>query len=146
MEPYSFKMFVPQDQWVAMPPQITKFKPGHDARIIVDPSAANATTIDISLEFNVAMDCNGLTQAISVNMSSSGKGGNPTIDPNSVNCGNVTNPAQPELPGMGPSVFFWNATVTGVPDGILVLTVNNPKSQDGTASTNVSELNFVLLW
>ena len=135
MEPFGFKMLVPSDQWVPMPPQLTKFVPGHDARIIVDPDHTNATTVDISFEFSLPMDCDSITQAVSFNMSSSGKGSIPTIS--NVNCGNVTNPDVQLIQSMSSGVFFWNATLTNMPDGVLSIILNNPRTADGSATTGV---------
>lgn len=133
MDPYSFKAFVPESEWIAVPPQLTKFNPGHDARLLNVPGDSNATTIDISLEFNVAMSCDSVTGALSLNVSSSGHGDTPKIT--NVQCGNLANPEPATVSGAGTSSWSWNATLTGVPDGIISLTLNNPTSQDGTAST-----------
>ena len=55
MDAYSFKALVPQDEWIPALPAITKFSPGHDARLIAEEGDANATPIDITLEFNQEM-------------------------------------------------------------------------------------------
>lgn len=137
LEPFGFKALVPVDEWVAPLPAMTKFSPGHDARIQAEQSDTNATTIDISLEYNVEMDCSSVTSAISFNMSSSGHGGSPTINQNSVACGKVANPDPARIQGADISQWSWSATLENVPDGILTITVTNPKTQDGTASTGV---------
>ncbi|KAF8197459.1 modular protein with glycoside hydrolase family 13 and glycosyltransferase family 5 domains [Pholiota molesta] len=120
MAPFSFKAFVPIDQWTAPPPYITRFVPGHDARILANPSDVNATTIDISFEFNTAMNCQG--------------GGAPTIT--NPHCGAVQSQNTSTLSGVASSTFAWFGTLTNVPDGVLTITVNNPPSADGTNSTN----------
>ncbi|EMD38388.1 bifunctional glycoside hydrolase family 13 glycosyltransferase family 5 protein [Gelatoporia subvermispora B] len=136
MDPFGFKVFVPEAQWVAPPPQLTRFLPGHDARITAESGDVNATVIDIALEFNVEMDCAGITSALSFNMSSSGNGTTPSILQSSVKCGAVSDPQTPSVPGVSPSVFGWSATLQDVPDGILTITLNNPQTSDHTASTN----------
>ncbi|KZT26358.1 glycosyltransferase family 5 protein [Neolentinus lepideus HHB14362 ss-1] len=136
MDPYGFKALVPENEWVAPPPALTKFSPGHDARIQAEAGDANATSIDIRFEFNVEMSCTSVTNALSFNMSSSGQGGTPTFDQNAVQCGNVTNPAPARIPGADTSAWYWQVTLTNVPDGLLTLTLNNPTTNDGTASTN----------
>jgi alpha-1,3-glucan synthase len=128
MDPYGFKVFVPVTEWVPPRPALTKFTPGHDARIA---SETNGSTLAISFEFNTVMSCNGVTQALSLNMSSSGHGSNPTINSNSVQCGQVQNPDPTTIPGDVPSVWSWSATLQNVPDGILALTLNNAPSSDG---------------
>jgi alpha-1,3-glucan synthase len=137
MDPFSFKALVPVTEWVAPLPALTKFTPGHDARIEAEQGDANATSIDVSLEFNVEMNCNSVTGSISLNMSSSGQGGSPSIDPNSVKCAAVTNPDPAVVSGASTSAWSWSATVQNVPDGILSLTVKNPAAQSGNATTGV---------
>jgi len=135
MEGYGFKALVPVEQWTPPLPALTKFVPGHDHRILANPTDVNATTVDISFEFNVQMDCDSVTKSLSLNMSSSGKGGNPTI--NGVRCGNVQNPDPSRIPGGAASVWAWSATLRDFPDGVLTLTLNNPSAQSGNASTGV---------
>ncbi|OSX65248.1 glycosyltransferase family 5 protein [Postia placenta MAD-698-R-SB12] len=136
MPPFGFKALVPADQWVPPPPAITRFLPGHDARIT---SSDNDTTLDITLEFNLEMNCEGVTGAITMNMSSAGNITVPTIDKTTVKCGAVTEPQPSEVQGVSLSSWSWSATVTGVPDGILEITVTNPQTNDGTASTNSTD-------
>ncbi|KAI0302169.1 modular protein with glycoside hydrolase family 13 and glycosyltransferase family 5 domains [Russula brevipes] len=131
MDPYSYKIFVPTAQWVPPRPALTKFSPGHDARVSSDSNGGNTTTVAISFEFNTAMDCPGVTRALSLNMSSSGHGANPTIDAQSVQCGPVKNPDTPSLSGDFPSVWSWSATLQGMPDGILTLTLDHAPASDG---------------
>ncbi|KAG9102015.1 Cell wall alpha-1,3-glucan synthase ags1 [Ceratobasidium sp. 370] len=135
LEPNSFKAFVPVDEWVAPLPALTRFTPGHDARLHAESSDTNATTVDISLEFNMPMSCTSVTNGISFTVSSSGHGSTPTINQNSVKCQNVTNPIPPTLPGDAPSAWSWSATLNNVPDGILTITVNNVGNADNTRFT-----------
>lgn len=137
LDPFGFKALVPVAQWIPPLPQITKFLPGHDARIHVESGDANATTVNISLEFSVQMNCQSVTNAISLNASSSGTGGNPSINTNSVACATVQNPDPSPVSGAAESQWSWSATLENVPDGILTITVNNATTQDGTATTNV---------
>ncbi|OBZ75598.1 Cell wall alpha-1,3-glucan synthase mok13 [Grifola frondosa] len=136
MAPYSFKALVPLDEWVPPPPALTKFLPGHDARINVESGDANATTVDISLEFNTPMDCTSVTNSISLNMSSSGNGSAPTIS--SVKCLTLTTADPPRIPGASVSEWSWSATLENFPDGILAITLTNPVSQTGV-STNATD-------
>jgi alpha-1,3-glucan synthase len=128
MDPYGFKVLVPATDWVPPRPALTKFSPGHDARI---SSNGGNTTVTVSFEFNTVMSCTGVTQALSFNMSSSGQGGNPTFDPNSVTCGQVKNPDPTTLTGDVQSVWSWSVALQNVPDGILELTLKNAPAGDG---------------
>lgn len=139
MAPMSFKVLVPADQWVPPLPTVTKFVPGHDARIEVQEDSPNRTTVDIRFEFSDPMDCDSVTQSMSFNMSSSGQGGAPTIAQGSVTCltmdPNDVPPAA--IPGVAVSGWYWTATLNNVADGILTITTKNATSQAG-ASTGVS--------
>ncbi|KDQ60792.1 glycosyltransferase family 5 protein [Jaapia argillacea MUCL 33604] len=136
MDPYGYKALVPVSEWVAPPPALTKFSPGHDARIQAEAGDTNATTVQISLEFNVAMNCDSVSSNLSFNMSSSGHGGAPTFDKTAVVCGAVTNPDPARISGAQTSAWSWSVTLQNVPDGILTITLNNPVTNDGNASTN----------
>ncbi|KAI0035090.1 glycoside hydrolase family 13 and glycosyltransferase family 5 protein [Vararia minispora EC-137] len=133
MHPFSFKALVPLANWVAPRPALTKFSPGHDARVNSDNGT---TSVDVRLEFNTPMSCTGVTAAVSLNMSSSGHGPTPSISSSSVACGGVTNPDATVLPGDMPSAWFWSATIQNMPDGILTLTVDNAPSATTGVSTN----------
>jgi alpha-1,3-glucan synthase len=138
MDPFGFKAFVPSTNWIAPTPAVTKFEPGHDARVFAEAGDANATTIDIAFEFSAAMDCAGVTKAITLAMSSSGHGSTPTVG--SGKCSTVTpNANQSHIVGVDPSAFRWEGTLTNVPDGILTITLTNAPSQNG-GSTGVGAL------
>lgn len=138
MDPLSFKLFVPEDNWVAVPPMLTKFSPGHDYRILNDGSDSDNATVDIRLEFNVEMDCNGITNALSFNVS----GGGSSPSASNVNCGTLPNPDPATISGSGTSSWSWNATLTNVPDGIIQITLDNPASSSGS---NTGAKDMVLL-
>lgn len=139
MQPFGFLALVEESRWLPPAPMITKFTPGHDFRIHAEPTDANATTVDISFEFNMPMKCPTITSAITFNMSSSGQGGAPTIT-NAV-CSTVNGTAA--LYGADASQYVWTATLTNFPDGILEIIVTNPQSEAGP-TTNVSP-SFVVL-
>jgi alpha-1,3-glucan synthase len=148
MNTYGMKALVPINEWVAPPPMLTRFLPGHDARIEVTRGQSNATIVDIVLEFNTAMSCENVTQSLSFNMSSSGIGGQPVLNLSSVVCNTVTNPVMSPVVGTPYSQWSWSGTLTNVTDGILEIIVNNPSSYDGTITTGVclfSVLRRVLL-
>ena len=144
LAPMGFKALVTAEQWVPPPPVITKFNPGHDARIEVQEGSQNRTTVALRFEFSQPMDCDSVTQSMTFNMSSSGHGGSPAIVQGSVNCltmnpGDVPPAA---IPGVTISAWYWTGTLSNVADGILTVTIKDPKSQSG-ASTGVSCLSFI---
>jgi len=63
---------------------MTKFSPGHDARIATTTGGNNNTIIDIAFEFNMEMSCDGVTAALSLNASSSGSDLTPRIKDGSI--------------------------------------------------------------
>ena len=139
MQPFDFKALVPTANWVPPTPALTKFTPGHDARIEIDDNSSNPNSIDVQIEFSDLMDCNSVTQSMNFTLASSGKGSTPSVNSNSVQCqtipdGNVT-PSL--LLGVTVSRWYWKGTIDNVADGILTITINSPQSQNGV-STGVS--------
>lgn len=134
MEPYAFKVLVPENIWTAPLPQLTKFVPGHDHRILVTKDQANATTIDISLEFSIEMNCDSVMQSMSFNMSSSGKGGTPRLVDSSIKCAKMQG-ERPKIPGLPSSAWAFTATLENVPDGVLTINLDNPTVQGGNQTT-----------
>lgn len=135
MDPLGFKALVPIDQWVAPPPMLTRFLPGHDARIPVTKDQTNATTLDITLEYSTPMVCDSITKAISFTMVGSGSA--PTLT--NAKCSALTNVPAPRIPGVSVSQYQWTATLQNFPDGILQMTITNAQTQAGV-STNVSRV------
>lgn len=139
LDPYSFKAYVPLEQWVDPPPAMTKFSPGHDARIQAEKGDANATSIDIAFEYNTAMDCQYITANLRLNASSSGTGGQPTIRASSVNCQALQNQPLSILSGDTNSQWRYSATIDNVPDGIIELVLPNvPVNGNPQRTTGVS--------
>ncbi|EAU88623.2 alpha-1,3-glucan synthase [Coprinopsis cinerea okayama7 len=122
MEAYSFKALVPISEWRPPTPALTKFTPGHDSRILV--SDGNATSIPISLEFNTIMECESVTNSVTIEVQSSGRGG--TVTRSTPQCAPVTNPDPNQLPGGDVSVWSWSTTLSNVPDGVIVITIDHP--------------------
>ncbi|KAE9411209.1 modular protein with glycoside hydrolase family 13 and glycosyltransferase family 5 domains [Gymnopus androsaceus JB14] len=97
MDPYGFKVLVLDTEWTETPP-------------------AGSMSINISLEFSTAMDCDSVTSSVSLNIAT----------------GSIQSVSQTE--------WVWNATVENVPDGILTLTVDNPSSASGLSTGAVDHL------
>ena len=130
MDLFGFKLLVPATIWIPPTPALTKFTPGHDARITGGGSGQD--NIDISLEFNTVMDCSGVTKALSLNVSSGGSFSSPSIKQGT--CGPVTNPDPAPFSGVQQSAWVWSGTLQNVPDGIIQLTLKNPQSSTGTGT------------
>ncbi|KAK3670004.1 Cell wall alpha-1,3-glucan synthase ags1 [Recurvomyces mirabilis] len=135
MAAYDFRAYVPINDWVAPTPMITKFSPGHDARMLskVDPSGTEG--VDVELQFSVAMDCDSVTNSLSFN-STTDSGSHPSVDQNSIKCGTLGTVANSTLVGTIPSKWSWQARLTDVANGIHSLTFRNASAANGAGSTN----------
>ncbi|KAJ3818641.1 glycoside hydrolase family 13 and glycosyltransferase family 5 protein [Lentinula raphanica] len=134
MDPYGFKVLVLEEDWVEAPPVVTAFWPGHDTRIV--STLGEQVNVDIALGFSQPMDCDNVTNSIVLNMSSSGHGSDPSIA--NVSCLSVNPPSQSEgeggMSGIPQTIWIWNATLVGLPDGVLEIKVVNPASSGGVPS------------
>ncbi|TFK29967.1 alpha-1,3-glucan synthase [Coprinopsis marcescibilis] len=129
MDPFGFKALVPVNQWTPPTPALTKFFPGHDARI---PSE-NTTSIPIRLEFNTIMECDSVSNSISIEVQSS-KGR--TVRHSTPECTPLDSHDPNPLPGGDVSAWSWSTTLTEIPDGVIVITVNRPTAAASNVSTN----------
>ena len=137
MQPYDFKALVPVANWVPPTPALTKFTPGHDARIQVDDSSTSPNSIDIQIEFSDLMNCNSVTQSMNFTLASSGKSSTtPSVNSNSVQCQTISaeNVTPASVLGVTVSQWYWKGTIDNVADGILTITINNPQSQNGVGT------------
>lgn len=131
LDAFEFRAYVPVSEWVAPPPMITKFSPGHDTRIY---STATSNTVNITFHTNVDMDCDSFTSAISF-VSDTESDITPTIDESTVSCGNVTD-TQPSYVGVLASAWGWSANVTNFAPGIHQIVVKNATTADLGSYTN----------
>ena len=127
MAAYDHRLYVPISDWIGPKPMITKFSPGHDARILSkNIGPADTEDVDIALEFSAYMDCDSVTSSISIS-SRTENGRYAYIDPDSVTCEQV-NGTSSGLVGYVPSTFSWSATAKGVSHGIHRITVDHPRA------------------
>lgn len=129
LKAYEFRAYVPTDKYIPPRPMITKFRPGHDVPVLSKVAPGESESLEVELYFSTEMDCNLLTQSISLE-SSTDSGRVPSIDMNSVNCGFIET-ENTSYTGQIPSVWAWNATLKGVYNGVHRLTVHNASSTDG---------------
>ena len=141
LQPYDYKVLVPADSWVPPIPALTKFSPGHDARIEVNSNSSNPNSINVQIEFSDLMDCNSVAQSMNFTLASSGKGSTPTVNSGLIQCQTISNGSvTPSLVlGATVSAWYWKGTIDNVADGILTITINNPQNQNGVG-TGVSHL------
>ena len=141
LQPYDFKALVPAESWVAPIPALSKFTPGHDARIEVADDNQNPNSVNVQIEFSDLMDCDSVSKSITFNLTSSGKGSTPSVKSGSVECLTIpdANIKPAVILGATVSRWHWKATIENFADGILTITIKNPQSQGGVG-TGVSRL------
>ena len=130
---WGYKAFVLKEAFIMPSPVITKFLPGHDARLPPTES------LEIVIHFSVPMDCDQITKNITIN-STTADGRIAQLDVGSVQCTNISSINENVLPWVGSVKSTWSyvATLNQVSDGIHQITVNNASTEDGSAATNVS--------
>ncbi|PIA97098.1 Cell wall alpha-1,3-glucan synthase ags1 [Cercospora beticola] len=127
MAAYDHRAYVPIRKWIGPKPMITKFTPGHDARLLslnADPTATE--DVNVSVEFSSDMDCESVTNSISIS-SKTESSVFAYVDPDSVRCGSFEKGPTP-LVGHVPSVWSWSATLKGVANGVHRMTVDHPRA------------------
>lgn len=125
LDAWGFKAFVLATDWIAPPPMITKFSPGHDARIL------STSTLDIELRFSQEMDCDSVTSSTTVASSQLSL----SVDPEKVTCGAITASDVPTYGAYVPSTWSWKTTLTNVSDGIYAVKVDHPLASDSGFDT-----------
>ncbi|KAL2374950.1 alpha-1,3-glucan synthase [Blastomyces gilchristii SLH14081] len=133
LKPWDFRAYVPKDRFIRPRPMVTKFVPGHDARLQSTVSPDQDETVPIELYYSEAMSCDGVTRSITFN-STTDNGKKPSIDASSVKCTTVT-PEPPKYIGEVPHSWKWSANLVGVYNGVHRVTISNAPSNDGLTNT-----------
>lgn len=126
MEPFEFRAYVQSDRWMEHTPMITKFGPGHDYSI--DSTEAGGK-INVTLEFNMEMDCDSVTKAFSAFLTKDGVRNATMIDFDTPKCRRFTPDKKYNFTAAINSAWKWETKLQNVDDGIVKITVGN-----GTAS------------
>ena len=137
MEAYAFKALVPIEAFIPPPPLITRFIPGHDARLLSQVAPGQQETVKIEFHFSAAMDCDDIRDHLKIESTTEDKSV-AQLDPASVQCGNATNTELPDpnLVGALASAFVFQATLVNVSNGVHAITVQNASTQDGKSFSN----------
>jgi alpha-1,3-glucan synthase len=133
--PFDFKAYVPKDRWIAPLPVITKFLPGHDARILSTIEVNQTETIDIELQFSAAMDCNQITSNLVIS-STAANNISALVNTSTISCAVLQTPDSASYVGEIPSIWTWKASLVNVSNGIHSITVQNATTSEGTSFTN----------
>ena len=144
MTPWGYKAYVPIDSWIKPSPMITKFSPGHDYRILSNTSHDEQSTTPIEIHFSDEMNCKSVVNSISI-VSTTADGSSAALDADSVDChlrydstALVSEHTGP-ITGQIPSVWRLTANLVNVSDGVHSIVIFNATSEQGNASTNVSD-------
>ena len=137
LDHWGFKAFVPKIAWISLPPMLTGFSPGYDARIPPAP------TVDIELRFSLEMDCDLVTKNLVVNSTTQDNIA-PKIDPSSIECGNISEADSPSTGPYIPSRWRWTATMTDVADGIHVVTLNMSSAALADTQNNTGSVDHLM--
>ncbi|KAI4100361.1 MAG: hypothetical protein LQ339_005534 [Xanthoria mediterranea] len=135
LDAWEFKAYVPKDQFVGPKPMVTKFVPGHDARIASKVAPGKRETVPVELHYSERMDCDMITNTLKINSTTEDRSV-PTIDKNSVNCQAAPNSTAPPYVGGIPTQWTWAANLVNVANGVHQLTLSNVTSRDNGSSTD----------
>ncbi|PGH35944.1 alpha-1,3-glucan synthase [[Emmonsia] crescens] len=133
LKPWDFRAYVPKDRFVGPRPMVTKFSPGHDARLQSTVSPDKDETVPIELYYSEEMDCQSVTRSITVN-STTDNGKKPSIDGGSIKCTKLS-PEPTKYVGELPNSWRWSANLVGVYNGVHRLSITNASSADGRRNT-----------
>ncbi|KAL1865860.1 Cell wall alpha-1,3-glucan synthase ags1 [Diaporthe australafricana] len=135
MAPFEYRAYVKKADWKEAPPMITNFTPGHDASVNPDDKGA----FDVSLAFSREMDCDGVTESVTISSLIEGDAGNAEIDNTTVKCTTLTDDEKPPYIGAIGSKWHWSATLQNVHDGVHSIIVKDAATKDGKDSTNATD-------
>jgi alpha-1,3-glucan synthase len=140
--PFEFRLYVPTSRFIPPPPMVTKFVPGHDHPYLRTADEESNNSVNITLKFNVEMDCNKITQNMTFK-STTFSNLTPRIDEASVSCGNTTGDDRAQLVGAIASAWSWSARILDVADGVHQISVKDAMTADGGSSTGSTD-NFLI--
>jgi alpha-1,3-glucan synthase len=137
MTAFGYKAFVPSSYWLSPAPHVTKFSPGHDARLLSAVAAGSQDTVAISLEFSHEMNCSEVAAAISV-ASTVEDGSSADIDLSSVSCFVGKYDTNVPLTGAMPSAWTLSTDLVNVSNGVHVITIANVSASVGDNQTDAT--------
>lgn len=136
MSPWGYKAFVPEEKFVFPRPTITKFEPGHDARIL--SQSISAETLPFEIHFSRPMDCDSVKSSIRIS-STTENNQTAELDSTSITCSPID--AEQDIPGLVAQVgtaWVFSARLANVFNGIHSISVNNATTEDGSGSLSTN--------
>jgi alpha-1,3-glucan synthase len=137
MPAWGFKAFVPKDEFVRPSPYITRFSPGHDARLVSQETSGEV--IRIAFDFSQKMNCEDITDSLKIT-SKALHDESPQLDTTSISCQSIEETEVVTWPGALTSIFRYEVDLDNVFPGVHRVTLSNVTTADGIQSTGVSKL------
>lgn len=141
LNPWDFRAYVRKEDWITPPPMLTRFSPGHDARILSKVRPDEKESIDIEFQFSQEMDCDSITKNILVSSTTADKS-IPSVDSESVVCSKIQDSDPPPYIGAVTSAWSWKATLRDVSNGVHSLTIQNASTTDGVSTGSTDHVFF----
>jgi alpha-1,3-glucan synthase len=141
LSPWDFRAYVRKADFIEPPPMLTRFTPGHDARLFSSVGQGEQDSVDVELEYSQEMDCESVTQGILV-VSTTADNTSSKIVPESVVCGKIQDSNPPPYVGAITSAWSWKATLANVSNGVQSLTINNASTTDGISTGSTDHVFF----
>ncbi|KAG9926214.1 putative alpha 1,3 glucan synthase, partial [Aureobasidium melanogenum] len=141
MYPWDFRVYVRKADWIEPAPMLTRFNPGHDARILSKVSPGEKESVDVELQFSQEMDCDSITKNIVVTSTTADKS-SPGIDTKSVVCSKIQDSNPPPYIGAITSAWSWKATLVDVSNGVHSLTIQNASTTGGVSTGSTDHVFF----
>ena len=138
---WGYKAFVPKAEWLRPSPVITKFSPGHDARILTTENDPGPLNVSIEVHFSDEMDCQGVLNAMTCDSTVEGET-RASLDKGSFSCSvEDDNTAFVSkytgiVTGQMPASWKITGKLINVSAGVHTVTVGNVTNLQGSASTN----------
>jgi len=131
--PYGYKAYIPKRNWLPPPPMLTKFVPGHDARIVSKASSSQKDMIDIEFHFSEEMNCDQITRNLKI-ASTTEDNTNAQLLADSVSCSSVVDKTAPPFAGGIASTWKWTAKLEAS-HGIHTMTIDKATTVDAERTT-----------
>ncbi|KAG9697868.1 putative alpha 1,3 glucan synthase, partial [Aureobasidium melanogenum] len=141
MYPWDFRVYVRKADWIEPTPMLTRFSPGHDARILSRVNTGEKESVDVELQFSQEMDCDSITKNIVVTSTTADKI-SPGIDTKSVVCSKIQDSNPPPYIGAITSAWSWKATLVDVSNGVHSLTIQNASTTNGVSTGSTDHVFF----
>ena len=137
LAPYEFRAYVPLATFASAGPMITKFLPGHDARL---QSSAGTGERDVPIEFHfsASMNCAAVTSSLTIR-STTEDGRLATLNEASISCGPTDSIRSSPFIGGVPSVWAFKANLSNVSDGVHEVALTDVSTSDNSSFTGSTD-------